>query len=133
MVNQETDLLENGSRRLLAEPNQESGERSRTLGVLRTERFSSDFAKYLVAKLGVIKFLCQDRKALCHGFREVFIVLQGLHDVDLRSERVTVMLYSKANDFVDMHADVLSLHILFRLGNMVRGAGKASKVGSTDV
>jgi hypothetical protein len=81
----------------------------------------------------MIKFLCQDRKTLCHGFGEVFIVLQGLHDVDLRSERMTMVLYSKANDFVDMHSDVLNLHVLFGLGNMVRGAGEASEVGSTNV
>jgi hypothetical protein len=81
----------------------------------------------------MIEFLCEDRQTLCHGFGEVLIVLQGLHDVDLSSESMPVVLHSDANDFVDMHANGLELHVLFGLGNAVSRMGEAPERRSIEV
>jgi hypothetical protein len=63
----------------------------------------------------------------------VLIVLQRLHNVDLSSESMPVVLHSDANDFVDMHTNSLELHVLFGLGNAVSRMGKAPEGRSIEV
>ena len=49
----------------------------------------------------------------------MFVVLQGLHDRGLRGGSVAMMLDCETDDFVDSQLDLLGLHVLFILRDVV--------------
>ena len=61
----------------------------------------------------MIKLLPQDGETFRHGFRKMFVVLQGLQDGNLRGETVSVVFDGETDDFVHAESDVLGFHVLF--------------------
>ena len=60
MCQQQADLLQHESRRELRQPDKESRESFRPLGILGIERLSSNFPQDFVAELSVVEFLRED-------------------------------------------------------------------------
>jgi len=56
----------------------------------------------------------------------MFVELQRLHDRNLYSQRVAMVLDGEADDFVDAQLDLLYFHILFAFRDMICRSGHAS-------
>ena len=101
MGEKEANLLKNESRHELRESYEKAGERSWTFRVLSAKVFVSDLAKNFLSELIVVKLLGEDGERFRHWVGEVFEVLQTLHDGDLCSEAVPMVVDGKTDDFVD--------------------------------
>lgn len=107
MCEQQADLLEHAPGRKLRKAGEEARERARALGVLRVEFLARDLAQDLVAELRVVELLREHGQALGHWLRQMLVVLQRLHDADLRAERVRVVLDGEADDLKHAELDRL--------------------------
>ena len=116
---EQAELLEDLSGRQFGVAGEEPGEHAWSLCVCGVEALPCDFAQDLVAELGVVELLREHVKTLCHMFREVLVVLEGLHDGDLGGEAVCVVLYGEADCLVDPKANLLLLHVLLILGDVI--------------
>ena len=89
------------------------------LGILPAEGLAGNIAQDIVAKLSMVILARQDEETLSHRFSKVVVVLEILHDGDLGGEAVCVVLYGEADCLVDPKANLLLLHILLILGDVI--------------
>lgn len=80
MFLQHDDLLQHQPRAELGELDEEAGERPGTLGVLGREMLRGQIPQEGVADLGHVKGHVEDVDELGHRIRQMFRVLQALHD-----------------------------------------------------